>query len=377
MPSINVLVKTATSKTPRAQQVCGMFDVPMAEEQQKTWRFNAPIEDKPWSVGAIVGPSGSGKTTIARHMFGDLLDVRHKYGAASVIDDFDKNRSIHEIANTCKAVGFNTIPAWLRPYAVLSNGEQFRVRLARRLLEADDTIVMDEFTSVVDRQVAKIGSHAVQKHVRKSGQQFVAVSCHYDILDWLQPDWVIDAARQSFRWRSVQRRPSLDVEIFRTDYSSWKLFAPYHYLTATLNNAARCYVLTIDGSPAAFVGVLPRPVSQGARRGSVIWANSRTVTLPDYQGLGAGFALMDALGAAHRALGERFRCYPAHPAFIQSFARSNSWAMIKTPRQSVTTASNPLSAFGHGQGGRPCAVFQYKGPAASCAVKARKLLLGA
>ena len=40
---------------------------------------------------------------------------------------------------------------------------------------------MDEFTSVVDRQVAQIGAHAIQKYVRKHGRQFVAVSCHYDI----------------------------------------------------------------------------------------------------------------------------------------------------------------------------------------------------
>ena len=89
------------------------------------------------------------------------------------------------------AVGFNTIPAWLRPYGVLSNGEKFRVDLARRLLEGGDLIAVDEFTSVVDRQVAKIGSHAVQKWARGKGRQFVAATCHYDLEDWLQPDWVL------------------------------------------------------------------------------------------------------------------------------------------------------------------------------------------
>jgi ABC-type ATPase with predicted acetyltransferase domain len=78
----------------------------------------------------------------------------------------------------------------MKPQAVLSNGERFRVDLARRLLELPDPIVVDEFTSVVDRQVAKIGAHAVQKFVRKHNRRFVAATCHYDVVEWLQPDWI-------------------------------------------------------------------------------------------------------------------------------------------------------------------------------------------
>jgi len=66
-----------------------------------------------------------------------------------------------------------------------------RVDLARALLEKD-FVVFDEFTSVVDRQVAQTTSLAVNKAVRKMGKKFIAVSCHYDIVDWLEPDWVFD-----------------------------------------------------------------------------------------------------------------------------------------------------------------------------------------
>jgi ABC-type ATPase with predicted acetyltransferase domain len=135
------------------------------------------------------------------------------WSAISVIDDFDKKHSVDDVAKICQAVGFNTIPAWLRPYGVLSNGEKFRVDLARRLLEGGEFIVCDEFTSVVDRQVAKIGSHAVQKFVRRNKRQFVAASCHYDLEEWLQPDWVLEPATMVFRWRSVQRRPGLNCSI--------------------------------------------------------------------------------------------------------------------------------------------------------------------
>ena len=85
------------------------------------------------------------------------------------------------------SVGFSSPPSWVRPYHVLSNGEQFRVDIARTLSEKPQLAIVDEFTSVVDRTVAQIGSSAIQKTVRRRGQKFIAVSCHYDIVKWLEP----------------------------------------------------------------------------------------------------------------------------------------------------------------------------------------------
>ncbi|MGA8729662.1 MAG: hypothetical protein WB608_13000 [Terracidiphilus sp.] len=80
--------------------------------------------------------------------------------------------------------------------------------LARRLIECGAMVTMDEFRSVVDRQVAKIGAHAVQKFIRRAGTRFVAASCHYDIIEWMQPDWVFEPATMHFARRSLQRRPA-------------------------------------------------------------------------------------------------------------------------------------------------------------------------
>ena len=77
-------------------------------------------------------------------------------------------------------------PAWLRPYRVLSNGERFRADLARIVCNAPPRVVVDEFSSVVDRQVAKLGALAFQKAWRRTAGQAVLLSCHYDILDWLE-----------------------------------------------------------------------------------------------------------------------------------------------------------------------------------------------
>lgn len=353
---ISIVRETAVSRSARARQLEAMFDVPPAAKTRREWEGDFPFDAEPWSVGLIVGPSGCGKSTILREVFGEPapLDWRGK----SVIDDFDPAFSIRDVSDVCQAVGFNTIPAWLRPFGVLSNGERFRVEMARRILETDGTIVVDEFTSVVDRQVAQIGSHAVQKHVRRTGKRFVAASCHYDIIDWLQPDWVLEPATMRFQRRSLQRRPAVDVVVARVPYSAWRLFAPYHYLTGELNRAARCFGLWANGELAAFAGILPmpHPTAKNIRR------VSRVVTLPDWQGLGLAMILVGRLGAAFKAVGMRLRNYPAHPAFVRSHNKSPEWALVKLPgdfgpaRGATSTTVGMLK-------NRPCAVFEYVGEA--------------
>lgn len=356
MPRVDVVVETEVSRSARARQLEGMFDVPPQEKQRLEWSGDVPLDEKDWNIGLIVGPSGSGKTTLARQLFAENFDIPLEWNGASVIDDFDKSQSISDVSQACQAVGFNTIPAWLRPYHVLSNGEKFRVDLARRLLELESPIVVDEFTSVVDRQVAQIGSYAVAKAVRRRGLKFVAVTCHFDVIEWLQPDWVLEPAGMAFHWREVQRRPSINVAIQKVPYDFWTLFAPFHYMSAKLHRNAQCYCLFVDEKPAALGAMLYRPHS----RVHNVWGLSRVVTLPDYQGLGLAFVLMDHLAEAFTALGQRFHTYPAHPALIRSFDKSDKWRLVKKPGYSSKSGVVKTSTV-PGLGGRPNATFEFIG----------------
>lgn len=370
MRSVDLIVETKLDRTPRVKQLSGMFDVPAQEKLSHHWKGELPIDERDWNIGLIVGPSGVGKSSVSRQLFGEAAALEWK--AKSVCDDFDKRFLIADVAEICSAVGFNSIPSWMKPFGVLSTGEKFRVELARHLLEGGDLIVVDEFTSVVDRQVAKIGSHAVQKHVRRRGKKFVAVTCHYDVIDWLQPDWMLEPATMTFQWRSLQRRPDLDVEIARVDHAAWKLFAPFHYLTADLHKAAACYVMFVAGYPASFAGVLHRPHSKV----DDIKGLSRLVTLPDYQGLGLAMILAEKLGAAHRSIGHRFHTYPAHPSLVRSFDRSKMWAMKKKPGSYSPRRGQSSSLGADNMGGRPCAVFEFCGSAMFNSDEAAALING-
>jgi hypothetical protein len=168
----------------------------------------------------------------------------------------------------------------------------------------------------------------------------------------------------------LQGRPKLDCEIRRVPYAAWRVFAPYHYMSATLHKAARCFGLFVGDRIASFAGVLHRPHPHVRD----IMGISRNVTLPDWQGLGLAFVLCETLGAAYKAVGKRLHHYPAHPAFIRQF-RPDKWRMTKRPGQiaapQATRRGNP-SIVRMGET-RPCAVFQYVG-AAMDKLTAEKLL---
>jgi GNAT superfamily N-acetyltransferase len=200
-----------------------------------------------------------------------------------------------------------------------------------------------------------------------AGKQFVAVTCHDDVLDWLQPDWVLEPHVGLFTWRSLQRRPSVELEIHQALPETWRFFAAHHYLTASLHKASRCFVMTIDGNPAAFVAVLqqPHPTAQGLRR------VHRVVVLPDYQGLGLALRFMEIVGGWAKAIGYRLLTHPAHPALVRAKAKSPKWKMTKalgfSPKHGDAAMSKVTTWF------RRTASFEYVGPKWPNMLEARQM----
>lgn len=189
MQNFNIIKKSNIDKTFRVAKVMSDFDVKLEHSNE---HFEGCIElPEKWNIGLIVGASGTGKTTIAKEIYKDCLIDKFEYTHKSVIDDMPKNVSVDDIEKMFYSVGFGSVPSWLKPYDVLSNGEKMRVDLARALLEKDK-VCFDEFTSVVDRNVAQTACIAINKAVKKQDKQFIAVGCHYDIIEWLQPDWIFD-----------------------------------------------------------------------------------------------------------------------------------------------------------------------------------------
>jgi GNAT superfamily N-acetyltransferase len=354
--TVTIAVESRVEDTPRVQQVRGLFDLAPESVQRLEWTVSLPLHERPWHVGLVVGPSGCGKSTIARRLWPDAVERSSRMTwptDRSLLDAFPEDMSVKDVTALLCAVGFSSPPAWLRPFPVLSTGQQFRVALARLLAEPSPLVVCDEFTSVVDRTVAQIGSAALAKTVRQRGRRFIAVTCHEDVEEWLQPDWTYQPALNLFQWRCLKRRPPIALEVFRCHSSAWPLFAAHHYLSHTHAASATCFLATWRGRPVAFSSWLPFVGS-----GPLSRREHRTVTLPDFQGVGIGNALSALIASMWKALGYLPRSTTTHPAMIRSRLASGLWRMTRSP------------AFAHAAEGklkhattRLTASFEYTGPA--------------
>jgi len=190
----------------RAQSVVGSFTLSDVK-LEKRFKGSIPIEDEDWQIGAIVGRSGSGKTSIAKQLFPEAYIKSFEYTHKCVLDDFPQDLETGEVTKTLSSVGFASPPDWLKSYDCLSQGEKMRVDIARALCLKRELTVFDEFTSVVDREIAKVSAFAISKAVRRSNKKFIAVTCHYDVVDWLDPDWVFCTDTMEFSRKKESGRP--------------------------------------------------------------------------------------------------------------------------------------------------------------------------
>lgn len=290
-----------------------------------------PIDDPAWSLGLIVGPSGSGKTSMGRQLWGagaiaNFTDWPHD---KPIIDAIAPGGDFNEVTGALASVGLGTVPTWLRPYPALSNGEQFRANLARIICDAPKQIVIDEFTSVVDRQIAKFGALAFAKSwkrlAKEGGNQLVLLSCHYDIIDWVEPDWVFDTATGKYSGRSLWRRPKFELEIWQTNGSYWPIFEPHHYLKMPRMVAAEYFVGSVGGEPVCHIAFAPRLEVDAMRA-------CRMVVMPEWQGAGVGTRFLNWLCQYHiegkGRYGERAKAvyfHTSHPGLCATLRRDKKW----------------------------------------------------
>lgn len=326
-----------------------------------------PLEERDWQIGVIVGPSGTGKTSIGKKL-GKIYAPKWSKDEP-IVDAISPNGSFNDVTAALASVGLGTVPTWLRPYPVLSNGEQFRANLARLICEAPDFAVLDEFSSVVDRQIAQIGAGAFAKAWRRTRGKVVLLSCHYDILDWVQPDWVLDTDTAQFQWGWERQRPRLELEIYQCKQADWKLFEPHHYLKLPNMICATHYMGIVNGQPVAHIAFSTRPGLIEARA-------CRLVVLPEWQGAGVGTRFLNNVCEMWWQGQNRFNkpmrtvFHTSHPALANALRRDKKWTQVSAVLHGGNKAKSASSIVrsdskgkGSGYGGHFRAVqgFRYLG----------------
>ncbi len=349
-----MILRTKVKTDAITETVAAMFDCPF-DGSSVFYVPSFPSQLDPFSIGLIVGPSGSGKSTLLKQ-FGQMPEPLWEAEKA-VCSHFG---SAEEAAERLSGVGFNSTPAWLRPYDVLSTGEKFRADMARSITNG---AVIDEFTSVVDRNVARSCAAAIHRFIHQRGlHSVVFASCHYDIIEWLRPDWVFDTAAGTMSARGLVQRPPITLDIVPCSVDAWRQFSPHHYLTAAINRSARCWVAMWGKEVVAFASALAFP----NRNFKNAWREHRTVCLPDYQGLGIGVKVSDAVAQMFVEQGCRYFSKTAHPRMGAYRDKSDFWKPTSKNRKArgdYVTAKGKTKEDGHKMhhAARVCFSHEYVG----------------
>jgi ABC-type lipoprotein export system ATPase subunit/GNAT superfamily N-acetyltransferase len=367
----------------RSARVRSLFNVSEDQGSSHTISIDAPLDQKEWQIGLVVGASGTGKTTLGNLLFdGGKLHKGFEWDSTKpIIDEVGEGKDFNSVTAALASVGLGSVPSWLRPYHVLSMGEKFRAEMARVIIEEPEQIVIDEFTSVIDRQIAQVGSSAFSKAWRRTKGKVILLSCHYDIIDWLCPDWIVDTNEWSFQWRCLRRRPEIPIDIYQTSATAaWKFFKPHHYLDLPLPIAATYYIAEYNGLPVAHLAVATTAGLKSARF-------TRLVVLPEWQGAGVGVKFLEYVAQQWLEGKNRYSkkmtgiIHTSHPGLVYVLNKSPKWVLVSQQvgggdrgksmkslnnsfKQGVSAAgreSKPTGKSGYGGHLRAVAGFRYIG----------------
>lgn len=322
MPNIELRSKIKNDKY--TEYVYESFDIQDREETSVSIpMYLGEAKSFDWNIGVILGSSGSGKTTILK----TCGEIRKPFFDIDkpLISNFDwlepKNVTL-----LLTSMGLSSVPTWLRPFHTLSNGEQYRANLAYLVSSAKDgeVILVDEYTSVVDRDVAKSMSFALQKYIRRENKRIILASCHYDILEWLMPDWTCSPQKGGVleRHECLRRlKPKIELQVSRVEAEAWDIFKKHHYLTEDVNKSCKFFLFEWNDKPIGIVAIINQP-RKGCPNGFAI---SRIVVLPDFQGMGLGVKLSEFSGGIIKNEGGLCFIKTVNPALGEYFNRSSNW----------------------------------------------------
>lgn len=337
MQTYHVRLEAPVSKSFRCTRAANSLDIDVDKKSVHELKISADLTGD-YQILLILGASGSGKTTLAKEIFGENCFETYLDVDQPVIEQFPKDWSYDECAMALSGVGLTSVPCWIKPAYTLSNGQRARAESALAIANSTGDIVIDEWTSVVDRTVAKVMSHCVQKFVRRQNRKIVLVSCHYDVIEWLDPDLIIDCNKQEFIDRRLlppqerTRREKIQFEIRPVNRKAWSMFSKYHYLSDSMPGGLTRIFGLFHGQDQigfqCFANYVPRR-SPGAK---VKMHSNRTVIHPDYAGFGLGLQFINATSQLVEDEGYEIWAKFSSIPLLKARLKSPYWQLMKVER---------------------------------------------
>ena len=327
MKQVTVHLKCQIPKSFRTQKAANSVDLNIEKKSEHYLSISDIDLSGDTFIGMILGPSGSGKSTLAVELFGadcfdTLLDLERP-----VIDQFPKEYSYEQCVTMLNGIGLTQVPCWIRPAKTLSNGQRARAEAALQLASDREIIVIDEWTSVVDRTIGKIMSHCLAKFAKRSGKKIILCSCHFDIIEWVNPDWVINCATGEFSRRLLrEKKEKLTFTVKPCSRKEWRYYSKYHYLSENLpGGKIYCFGLFENGRQIGF-----QCFANYSPLNPNMYHSNRTVIHPDYCGFGLGMRLIDETSAyVQKHHGHKIRAKFSSLPLLKARLKNPKWKLVE------------------------------------------------
>lgn len=343
----SVELKSPVSNSFRCQKAANSLDIDTEKKSIHRLNIKADI-DSGFNVGLILGASGSGKTTLAKSIFGENCFGVELDQSLPIIEQMPDSLTYEECASILSGVGLTSVPCWIRPVYTLSNGQKSRAEIALTLSKNEEVAIVDEWTSVVDRTAAKVMSHCVQKYCRRNDKMIILLSCHYDVIEWLNPDWVIDCNKQSYTdrrslCRSYDRKEKLEFAVCRAGKSSWNRFSKYHYMSEKMPGGhIECFGLYHGDEQIGFCCFANYVPWSNKKRPKQMHSN-RVVIHPDFAGFGLGIKFVNACSKIMSNAGFDVRAkLSAKPLIKSRLNQPDKWKVVDIRRDIKTVLTGNI-----------------------------------
>ncbi|MDC9582751.1 ATP-binding cassette domain-containing protein [Xenorhabdus sp. PR6a] len=194
---INVSFDTRVTKTTRTLEVAESFGLGM-DDKQFTLYDNLPVKIDQGEVVYITGQSGSGKSVILREL--QRLMKEEGKTVASIDDitfDDDKNvidqvgKTTAEALSLLSMSGLNDAYLFIRKPSEMSDGQRYRLKIAKLIESGANVWAADEFGAVLDRVTAQAVASNFQRAARKIGATVMVATTHEDLINALRPSITI------------------------------------------------------------------------------------------------------------------------------------------------------------------------------------------
>lgn len=192
MHKIDVRFTTRVTQTPRIIEVAEAFGIGLADSEFVVYD-GLELEVKQGDIVYITGQSGSGKSLLLKelarqlgkdHDVANLEDV-YLDPKKAIVDQV--GASMAEATGLLASTGIGDAYLYIRLPGELSDGQRYRVRLAKVIETGANVWVADEFGAVLDRVTAKVVAYNIARAARKRGATLIVATTHTDLKEELGP----------------------------------------------------------------------------------------------------------------------------------------------------------------------------------------------